>query len=68
MSNRVPGKASNAQKGLVTPGTDVAPIRVATWGGVEIVTDPYSLSVKGQIRVTAISLIGTAHVLMGRRR
>ena len=62
VSNRVPAVASNAQKALVTRGTEIAPIRVPVWGGVEIVTDPYSNSRKGQIRITAISLIGTAHV------
>ena len=62
VSNRVPAKASNAQKGIVTLNGTRAPLRIPVWSGVEIIVDPYSKSGKGIKVCTATTLVGDPHI------
>ena len=65
VSNRVPDTASNAQKGIVTLNGPMAPLRIPTWMGVEIIVDPYSQAKKGIKVCTATMLVGDPHVPHG---
>ena len=66
VSNRVPAVSADGQKGLVTRRASGAyAIKVPMWSGIEIVRDPYSNAGKGQIVVTATSLLGDPHVPHG---
>ena len=66
VSDRVPGKASNAQKGIVTLTATAAPLRIPTWMGVEIIVDPYSQAGKGIKVCTATMLVGNPHIPYGQ--
>jgi len=56
VSNRVPDKASNGQKGLVTRMASGDPIRVYVWNALEIIRDPYSGAGSGKVTITATAL------------
>ena len=65
VSKRIPAKSSNAQKGLVARTAGSQPIRVPVWNDVQMIRDPYSEAGKGQIKVTAVMLVGSPHLPYG---
>ena len=62
VSNRVPAVASTAQKAIVTLNGPMAPLRVPTWSGVELIIDPYTKAGQGVKVCTATMLVGDPHV------
>ena len=65
VSNRVPAKNANAQKGLVTLTGGAAPFRAHVWNNVELLSDPYSKSGSGIRVITATVLMGDVHAPYG---
>ena len=65
VSNRVPDKAADGQKMLVTLNAPMVPLRIPTWMGVEIIVDPYTQAGKGIKVCTATMLVGDPHVPYG---
>ena len=65
VSNRVPAVASTAQKAIVTRNAPAVPLRVPTWMGVEIISDPYTKAGNGIKVCTATMLVGSPHVPYG---
>ena len=65
VSNRVPDKAANGQKGIAVLTAGVAPMRVPVWSNLEIVVDPYTQAGKGIRVVTVTTLIGDPHLPYG---
>lgn len=62
VSERVPAKAANAQKVIVTLTGPTAPLRIPTWMSMEIIVDPYSKAGQGIKVCTCNMLIGDPHV------
>ena len=62
VSNRVPAVASMAQKAIVTLNGPMAPLRVPTWMGIEVIVDPYTKAGNGVKVCTATMLVGDPHV------
>lgn len=52
ISSRVPAAASSAQKALVHRTGQMHPPYLPTWGGVEVVVDPYTNAGKGEVLIT----------------
>ena len=65
VSNRVPAKAANGQKGIAVLTAGVAPMRVPVWSNLEIVVDPYQHAGKGIRVVTITTLVGDPHLPYG---
>ena len=65
VSNRVPDKSGNGQKGIAVLTAGVAPMRVPVWSNLEIVVDPYTQAGKGIRVVTVTTLIGDPHLPYG---
>ena len=62
VSNRVPDVAATGQKAIVTLNAAMAPLRVPTWMGMEIIVDPYTQAGKGEKVCTATMLVGDPHI------
>ena len=62
VSNRVPDPAASGQKAIVTLTAAMAPLRIPTWMGMEIIVDPYTQAGKGEKVCTATMLVGDPHV------
>lgn len=58
VSDRVPAKASNAQKGIAVLGAGGSAIRVPIWRAIRFIRDEYTDSTKAMVTVTAMSLVG----------
>ena len=65
VSDRVPAKASNAQKGLVVLAGGGQAIQVPVWDAVTFIADPYSGAGAGKRTITATSLISDPWVPYG---
>ena len=65
VSKRIPAKSSNAQKGLVARTAGSQPIRVPVWSGVQLIRDPYTDAIKGNVSITALMLVGSPHLPYG---
>lgn len=65
VSNRVPSKASSAQKSLVVLTGGPAPNRCHVWQNIELLSDPYTQAGKGIRTITATILLGDPHVPYG---
>ena len=57
VSDRVPAKASNAQKALVTLNAGRQPITVPVWSAMSLIVDPYSGAGEGKRTITATALV-----------
>ena len=62
VSKRIPAASSDAQKGLVARTAGSQPIRVPVWQGMQLIRDPFSEAGKGQIKITAVMLVGSPHL------
>ena len=62
VSDRVPDVAATGQKAIVTLTAPMAPLRVPTWMGMEIIVDPYTQAGKGEKVCTATMLISDPHI------
>ena len=65
VTNRVPAKSANGQKGLVTLNATGQAIRVPVWRGIQLIRDQFTDSAKGEIHITAYVLIGSPFVPHG---
>ena len=65
VTNRVPAKSGNGQKGLVTLNAVGQPIRVPVWRGIQLFRDQVTDIAKGEIHITAYVLIGSPFVPHG---
>ena len=59
VTNRMPAKASNAQKGLVTLNAMRQRIKMPVWNGIRFIKDEISDAAEGQVHVTAYLLVGS---------
>ena len=65
VSDRMPAVASGAQKGLVSRNAGAQPIRIYTWGSLQMIRDPFSKGGQGAVTVTAIQLVSDPFVPHG---
>lgn len=65
VSQRVPAKSGNGQKGIVLLGAQGQPVTVPIWSGLELIVDPVTQAAKGQRVVTAVLLAGSPFVPYG---
>ena len=66
-SKRMPAKAANGQKGIVTLTAAMGDPLVPMWGGMELISDPYSGAGEGKRTVTAICLVGDPFLPHGQK-
>ena len=57
VSDRMPDVSSGAQKGMITRNAGGQPIRIYTWGSLQLIRDPYSGAGTGKVTVTAVQLV-----------
>ena len=57
-TRRIAAPASNIQQAVVRRGTEAGIVRAPVWQGVEFIRDPYTDVAKGEVIVTATSMIG----------
>ena len=62
VSDRVPGKSSNAQKGIVVLAASSTPPKIHVWDAMQIVRDPYSGAGAGKVTITATALVSPLYV------
>ena len=60
VSDRVPGKSSNAQKGIVVLSASSTPPKIHVWDAMQIIRDPYSGAGAGKVTLTATALVESA--------
>ena len=65
VSDRMPSVSSGAQKGMITRNAGGQPIRVYTWGSLQLIRDPYSGAGTGKVTVTAVQLVSDPFVPFG---
>ena len=65
VSDRVPGKSSNAQKGIVVLSASSTPPKIHVWDAMQIVRDPYSGAGAGKVTITATALVSPLFVPHG---
>ena len=65
VSNRVPGKSSNAQKGIVVLSASSTPPKIHVWDAMQVVRDPYSGAGAGKVTITATALVSPLFVPHG---
>lgn len=57
-SRRITAPAANIQQAVVRRGNEPGIVRAPVWMGVEFIRDPYSEAGKGEVVITATSMIG----------
>ena len=62
VSNKVPAKASKAQKALILKTGRPRTIEVPIWQGVQLIVDPYTRSAEGETHLTLLMLAGDPFV------
>ena len=65
VSDRIPAKSGNGQKGIVTLNAGPSPIRVYVWDSLQLVRDPYSGAGAGKVTITATSLVSEVYIPHG---
>ena len=65
VSDRVPNKASNAQKGIALLTAGPTPPRMFVWDAMQIVRDPFSGAGSGKVTLTATALVSELYVPHG---
>ena len=65
VSDRVPGKSSNAQKGIVVLSASSTPPKIHVWDAMQIIRDPYSGAGAGRVTLTATALVSPLFVPHG---
>ena len=65
VSDRVPGKSSNAQKGIVVLSASAEMPKIHVWDAMQIVRDPYSGAGAGKVTITATALVSPLYVPHG---
>ena len=65
VSDRVPGKSSNAQKGIVVLSASSTPPKIHVWDAMQVVRDPYSGAGAGKVTITATALVSPLFVPHG---
>ena len=65
VSTRVPDVAATYQKAIIVRAAQGRPISVPRWGGVEVITDRYTMAKQGIILVTAQLLVGSPFIPYG---
>ena len=61
----MPAVASGAQKAMITRNAGGQPIRVYTWGSLQLIRDPYSGAGGGKVTVTAVQLVSDPFIPYG---
>ena len=62
VSDRVPSKSSNAQKGIVILSASAEAPKIHVWNSMQIVRDPYSGAGAGKVTITATSLVSPLYI------
>ena len=57
-TSRIAAPASNVQQALIRRGMEPRVALAPVWSGVEFIRDPYTDKDKGQISITAVTLVG----------
>ena len=65
VSDRVPGKSSNAQKGIVVLSASAEMPKIHVWDAMQIVRDPYSGAGAGKVTLTATALVSPLFIPHG---
>ena len=65
VSDRVPGKSSNAQKGIVVLSASSTPPKIHVWDAMQIIRDPYSGAGAGKVTITATALVSPLYIPHG---
>ena len=66
VSDRMPAVSSGAQKGIVTRNAGAQPIRIYTWGSLQLIRDPYGSNAgAGKVTVTATQLVSDPFIPYG---
>ena len=65
VSDRIPAKSGNGQKGIVTLNAGASPIRVYVWDSLQLVRDPYSGAGAGKVTITATALVSEVYIPHG---
>ena len=65
MSDRVPSKNANAQKGIVVLSASAEMPKIHVWDAMQIVRDPYSGAGAGKVTITATALVSPLYVPHG---
>lgn len=66
VSDRVPNKASNAQKGIALLTAGPTPPRMFVWDAMQIVRDPFSGAGAGKVTLTATALVSELYIPHGQ--
>ena len=62
VSDRVPSKSGNAQKGIVILSASAEAPKIHVWDAMQIVRDPYSGAGAGKVTITATSLVSPLYI------
>ena len=65
VSDRVPSKSGNAQKGIVILSASAEMPKIHVWDAMQIVRDPYSGAGAGKVAITATSLVSPLYIPHG---
>ena len=65
VSDRVPGKSSNAQKGICVLSASSTPPKIHVWNSLQVIRDPFSGAGAGKVTLTATALVSPLFVPHG---
>ena len=65
VSDRVPSKSSNAQKGIVILSASAEAPKIHVWDAMQVVRDPFSGAGAGKVTITATSLVSPLFIPHG---
>ena len=65
VSDRVPGKSSNAQKGICVLSASSTPPKIHVWDALQVIRDPFSGAGAGKVTLTATALVSPLFVPHG---